>query len=163
MHCVLRYIPARFVSEGGTRVGTGALMTGTFRGLNRAAGAGALAFVTAAAGLAAGIGPAGAAPTNRYVATIGSDGSRESVNDCTDQASPCRHIQCAVNQAGAGDTIHVKAGTYDEGVRIRKSLTLVGNGATGAGKTLVDGNDDGPSIFVDVVDVNEPSVVTIRD
>src|SRR4051812_27527210 len=163
MHCVLRYIPARFVSAGGTRVGTGALMTGMFRGLNRAAGAGALAFVTAAAGLAVGIGPAGAAPTNRYVATTGSDGSGESVNDCTVQASPCRHIQYAVNEAGAGDTIHVKAGKYDEGVRIRKSLTLLGDGATGANRTLVDGNDDGPSIWVDGVDVSAPTVVTIRN
>jgi hypothetical protein len=39
-------------------------------------------------------------------------------------------IQAAVSNAGTGDTIDVAAGTYSEAISIKKSLTIVGAGAT---------------------------------
>jgi len=38
-------------------------------------------------------------------------------------------IQDAVDGAGAGDTIYVHAGTYDENADVDKRITLIGEGA----------------------------------
>jgi len=38
-------------------------------------------------------------------------------------------IQTAIDDAGAGDTIYVHAGTYDENVDVDKRVTLIGDGA----------------------------------
>jgi len=38
-------------------------------------------------------------------------------------------IQAAINAAGAGDTINVNAGTYDEAISMNKPLKLIGNSA----------------------------------
>ena len=38
-------------------------------------------------------------------------------------------IQSAINSASEGDTIHVHAGTYNEGVVVNKPLNLIGDGA----------------------------------
>jgi hypothetical protein len=119
----------------------------------------ALVLATAAGGVFVSGAPALAAGTTRYVATTGSDTD----NDCTDQANPCQTIQNAVNQADSGDTVSIASGTYDESVEIRQSLTLVGSAATGSNRTTIDGNGDGPSIWVDGLDTNEPPRVTIQN
>jgi hypothetical protein len=60
---------------------------------------------------------------DRYVATTGSD-----VGDCQAVLSPCLTLQYAINQASAGDTINVAAGTYTVAglVLVNKTLTLRG-------------------------------------
>lgn len=102
--------------------------------------------------------PAAAAAQTRYVSPAGDD----TENDCTEQANPCRTVQYAVDQADPGDTVSIAAATYDESVRIRISLTLIGSGAT----TIISGptgDDEGPSILVDGIDTSAPPVVVIED
>src|SRR4051794_1723485 len=89
------------------------------------------AVVLAMLGAALAAAPAQAAAATRFVANSGDDTN----NDCTDSSNPCEHIQYAVGQAVAGDTVSIAAGTYHESVRIRESLTLVGAGTSGAGDT----------------------------
>ncbi len=57
--------------------------------------------------------------TARYVAPTGSD-----IGGCTSAISPCRTVQYAVDQAAAGDEIHVAAGTYTD-IHARNSVTQV--------------------------------------
>jgi len=47
-------------------------------------------------------------------------------------------VQSAIDQAGAGDTIHVAAGTYDESVEVNKRLVIEGEGAGVTVLRLVD-------------------------
>jgi len=49
-------------------------------------------------------------------------------------------IQAAIDNATAGETIRVWAGTYNENVVVDKALTLIGNGSAG---TIIDGSDSG--------------------
>lgn len=71
--------------------------------------------------------------TTRYVATTGTDSG-----DCSSPASPCATIQYAHDQAVAGDTIQIAAGTYVGNVIINRSLTLQG---ADAATTLIDGDE----------------------
>lgn len=90
-------------------------------------------------------GGASAEAATRYVATTGSD----LVNSCTSQATPCRSVQRALNQAAAGETVQVAAGEYvaDEPYT-PKLVHLQGAGAGRAGEpfdpavhTLLRGTD----------------------
>jgi hypothetical protein len=69
---------------------------------------------------------AAADPATRYVAPGGSDTD----NDCLDSGDPCATIQHAVDEADAGDTVSVAAGSYDAGpfygAWIEKPLTIQG-------------------------------------
>ncbi|MCA9976625.1 MAG: hypothetical protein KC413_12775, partial [Anaerolineales bacterium] len=67
----------------------------------------------------------------RYVATNGTD-----TGDCGSAAAPCATIQYAHDQADAGDTIQIAAGTYLGSVILNRSITLEG---AGAATTIVDG------------------------
>jgi hypothetical protein len=62
----------------------------------------------------------GVGATDRYVATIGSDGT----NDCAVATAPCRSITHAIAQTASGDTVNVATGIYREGVRILSSTVL---------------------------------------
>lgn len=53
---------------------------------------------------------------------------------CTSVA-PCKTIQYAVNEATAGETVHIGPGTYAESVVVPKRVALVG---AGAGQVLFD-------------------------
>ncbi len=62
-----------------------------------------------------------------------------------DNNSPvANRIQGAVDAAESGDSINLGAGTYRENIDIQKSLDIKG---AGAGKTIVDGQQDG-SVFI---------------
>src|SRR5688572_8552601 len=91
----------------------------------------AICFVTVVALLAL---PSMASAATRLVSPAGTD-----VGDCT--GSPCLHIQYAVNQAVANDTISIAAGTYDtepgNQVVVTKGLIITG---AGIGQTILDGN-----------------------
>ncbi len=54
-------------------------------------------------------------------------------------------IQAAVNAAGAGDTVYVRAGTYYEHVTIGKFLTLQGENRE---TTIIDGSGGGNVVYV---------------
>ncbi|MBE9507877.1 MAG: hypothetical protein IMY86_07480 [Chloroflexi bacterium] len=64
----------------------------------------------------------------RYVAPPGAGGS-DSGNNCLASSSPCATVQHAIDEASAGDEIHIAGGTYAPGstvAKIDKELTLVG-------------------------------------
>lgn len=65
------------------------------------------------------------AQQNRYIAMDGSD----SGNTCADTASPCLTITHALEEATAGDTLNVAAGTFTETMTITKRITIRGEGA----------------------------------
>jgi len=66
--------------------------------------------------------------------------------------TPKARIQGGVTLASSGGTVNIAAGTYKENVKIDKSLTVNGAGAT---QTIVDGNKAG-SVFT--VGKNNPKV-----
>lgn len=129
----------------------------------RASGIAAGALLIAAGAFAIQAGSAAAAaPQTRYVATTGDD----TQNDCLDQQQPCASIQHAVGRADPGDTISIAGGTYHESVFTRISLTFTGAGATGAGRSTIDGgagDASGPSIEVNGGDAESPPHVFVRD
>ncbi len=56
-------------------------------------------------------------------------GSDDAGNDCTNPSNKCATLAHAVNQANAGDTINLDAGTYNEpGLVIDKALNIQGQG-----------------------------------
>ncbi len=88
--------------------------------------------------------------TTRHVATTGADSG-----DCSNPAAPCATIQYAHDQAAAGDTIRIAAGTYPGQVIIDRSLILEGASAE---TTLVDG--DGSDYTIQMFDA--ASALTLR-
>ena len=94
--------------------------------------------------------------TDRYVSPNGTDGG-----GCTNPANPCKTIDYALDQADAGDTIHLEEGVYYETVTFNVGFNMVG---AGAGKSIIDGNGVGPVVYV--YDDPEPSSIsnlTIRN
>jgi len=69
-----------------------------------------------------------------------------------DPTTSANKIQSAVNVAQSGDTINVASGKYIENVKIDKSLTIMGAGAT---NTIVDGNK-ADSVFA--IGMKDPNV-----
>lgn len=103
--------------------------------------------------------PAYAAGTTRYVATNASNAT-DADNDCSDAAVPCKTIANAVDQANAGDTISVAAGTYYESEILRQSLTITGAGASG---TTIVGNGGDSGVVADGTDTLTRPVVTLSN
>ena len=68
-------------------------------------------------------------------------------------------IQEAINGANAGDSIHVKAGTYYENIVVNKSVSLIGENIT---TTIIDGNKTGDCVHVATGNV-EISELTIQN
>jgi hypothetical protein len=82
---------------------------------------------------------------------------------CGSVANPCNTIQNGVDNAIAGDTVQVAAGTYTETVIVNKSLTLLGaqNGvdartrsAAPSSESVVNGSGGGFNITVSNVAIN---------
>lgn len=71
--------------------------------------------------------------------------------------TPFMTIQKAVNAAESGDTINIAAWTFKENVRIDKSLTLIGAGAT---STLIDGNKAGSVFNVGSINPNIDVIIS---
>ncbi len=79
----------------------------------------------------------------RYVDTSGDDTS----NDCLEAANPCSTIQHAIDEAAAGDTVDIAAGTYNEhDIIVDKDLILKG---AGADSTVIDAEGLGRVILIE--------------
>jgi parallel beta-helix repeat protein len=66
--------------------------------------------------------------------------------DCTVTVQPGESIQQAIDQAAEGDVICLEAGTWEENVKIEKSLTIRGMGAE---QTVIDGVQEGyPVVWI---------------
>lgn len=99
---------------------------------------------------------AAAAGSIRLVSTSGED-----TGSCV--SSPCATLQYAVDQAEPGDTVSVGLGTYAQSVHIFTSLTLIGAGATGSGKTTISGDTESGAASIEVDAIDTPPTVTISD
>lgn len=92
---------------------------------------------------------------NYYVAPTGSDSNNGSIS------TPWKTIQYAVSKAIAGDTVNVRAGTYNETVTISRS------GNSGAGQRIIFRNYPGEHPVIDAAGksvVNGQSgVITLND
>jgi len=79
--------------------------------------------------------PVAASGTTYYVATTGSN-----TNDGLSWETAWRDIQHAIDQADAGDTINVAAGTHNENITLKDGVEVLG---AGADVTTIDGGGSG--------------------
>lgn len=75
--------------------------------------------------------------TDKYVATTGNNGNSGAIG------SPWLTISYGVTQVGAGDTLHIRAGTYQE------QVTITGGGGAGTGNELIIKAYTGETVYVD--------------
>ena len=95
---------------------------------------------------------ASAAAADRFVGLSGDDVA----NQCLAAATPCATIEHAVDEAGAGDTVAVAAGSYPETqIVVDKPLTLEG---AGPGQTIVDGSGASGQANTGLLRVDHPAV-----
>jgi hypothetical protein len=87
--------------------------------------------------------PVAAAGVSFYVATTG-----DNTNDGLSWQTAWQDIQYAINQAGAGDTINVAAGIYNENITLKDGVAVLG---AGADVTIIDGGGNGTVITADSV------------
>lgn len=73
---------------------------------------------------------------------VDDDNSSDDANDCTNQASPCATIAHALDEASAGESIHIAAGTYTETLTIDQNVTLQGAGADANDGTVIQAAPD---------------------
>ncbi len=85
--------------------------------------------------------------THRFFGAGGCAGQPvDAFNTCTESATP---VQAAINDAPAGSTVHVEAGTFEEQVTIDKSLSLQGSaGATIQAPSVLVNNPDGTKSII---------------
>lgn len=102
-----------------------------------------------------------AASLAAVVAVAGFGGSAAAATLCVNTAGSggCyKTIGAAVTAAHAGDTINVAIGTYNEGVVIGKSLTLVGANETA---TVINATNKSNGVYVDGIDYPGLTDVTV--
>jgi len=61
------------------------------------------------------------------------------------EGTPFNTIQEAIDNASAGDTIRVFAGTYQENVLVNKTVSVIGNGSA---DTIINGSDSGHVVTI---------------
>jgi nitrous oxidase accessory protein NosD len=103
------------------------------------------------------------------VASVGYGGVAGASDHCDDTVTDGESIQDAIDDADAGDTICVEAGSYDEDVSVDvEDLTLEGPnaGVPGYGKRSAEATVEGPVVLsadgttVDGFDVSPPAATT---
>jgi parallel beta-helix repeat protein len=88
------------------------------------------------------------AQTDYYVSPSGNDGNSGL------SGFPKKTIQAAVDVASTGDNIYVAAGTYNEDVYIKKTMSLLGSGyATTTVTGVIDEDDNLATIHVEAANV----------
>lgn len=101
-------------------------------------------------------------PLVMAVADLHVDGStgNDLGNDCANATNPCATITYALDQAGAGDTIAIAAGTYTEALIIERDVTLVGSETD---EVIIQANDEPGTVNQRVIFVESGNRLELRD
>ncbi len=83
--------------------------------------------------------------SNLFFAT-GIENNRRTIYVDDDGGADYTKIQAAIDAASSGDTVYVYSGTYNEGVLIRKAITLTGESES---STIIDSGGSMHDIWVD--------------
>jgi hypothetical protein len=96
-----------------------------------------------------------------YVSPTGND-----ANDCQTLNTPCQHIAVALERALENDFIHLSAGTFNENLVIKKSITILGEGRDETfldgvtGSVIEIGNGEGLNTVPDI-NLDGPSTLNV--